>query len=92
MKPPQNLQDLYDYLGLVNHLKHSSPKLAESTAQLGSFCKRGIVFTWEISKQAAFKAIRKEITNASILAYFDKLTPSIIQSDASKRELAVVSV
>ena len=89
MKPPQNLQDLYSYLGLVNYLKCFSPKIVELKVPLRTLNKRDTVYTWESSQQAAFEAIQ-EIANTSVLAYFDKSKQSIIQTDASKRGLGAV--
>jgi len=89
IRTPQNLQDLQSSLSLVNHLNHFSPKMADLTAPLRSLCQKGVVFTWESSKQEAFEAIKKEITMALVLAYFDKWKTSAIQSDASKKGLVL---
>ena len=90
MKPPQNLQDLQSYLGLVNYLSRFSPGLAEITAPLRELCKKHTVFAWESSQQQAFDAIKKLITKAPVLAYFDKTKSSVIQADASKKGLGAV--
>ena len=90
MKPPQNLQELQSYLGLVNYLNRFSPTLAELTAPLRVLCKKDTLFAWESAQQEAFEAIKKEITKAPVLAYFDKSRSSIIQSDASKKGLGAV--
>ena len=39
-----------------------------------ALCKKETLFTWESSQLAAFEAIKKEITNAPVLAYFDGTT------------------
>ena len=57
---------------------------------LRALSKRDIIYTWESSQQAAFKAIQKEITKAPLLAYFDKSKPSIIQQDVPKKGLRAV--
>ena len=67
MKPPENLQDLQSFLGLVNYLNRFSPALADLTAPPRALCKKDTLFTWESSQQAAFEAIKKEITNAPVL-------------------------
>ena len=90
MKPPENLQDLQSFLGLVSYLNRFSPALADLTAPLRALCKKDTFFIWESSQQAAFEAIKKEITSAPVLAYFDRSKTSTIQSDASKKGLGAV--
>ena len=71
MKPPENLQDLQSFLGLVNNLDRFSPTLAHVIAPLRALCKKGTPLTWESTQQTAFEAIKKEITSALVLAYCD---------------------
>ena len=86
IKPPQNLQNLQSYLGLVNYLSRFSPRLAEITAPLRELCKKYTVFAWESSQQQSFDPIKKLVTKAPVLAYFDKSKSSVIQADASKKD------
>jgi len=72
MKPPENLQDLQSFLGLVNYLNRFSPALTDLTAPLRALCKKDTLFAWESTQRAAFEAIKKEITSALVLAYFDQ--------------------
>ena len=79
IKPRENLQDLQSFLGLVNYLNRFSPALADLTVPLRALCKKDTLFTWESSQEAAFEAIKKEITSAPVLAYFDQSKTSTIQ-------------
>ena len=90
MKLTKNLQDLQSFPGLVDYLNQFSPALANLTAPLRALCKKNTLFTWESSQQAAFDAIKKEITNAPVLAYFDQSKASTIESNASKKGLGAV--
>ena len=45
LKPPENLQDLQSFLGLVNYLNRFSPALADLTAPLRTLCKKDTLFT-----------------------------------------------
>ena len=92
LKPPENLQDLQSFLGLVNYLNRFSPALADLTAPLRTLCKKDTLFTWESSQQTAFEAIKKEITSAPVLAYFDRSKANTIQSEASKKGLGAVLI
>lgn len=82
MKPPQNFQELQSYTGLANYFNRFSPILTELTAPMRVLGKKDTPFTWESTRQAAFEAIKNEITKAPVLAYFDKSKSCIIQSDA----------
>ena len=72
MKPPENLPDMQGFLGLVNYRNRLSPDLADLTAPLRALCKKDTFFAWESPQQAAFEAIKKEITSAPVLAYLDQ--------------------
>ena len=87
MQPPQDLQTLQSFLGLVNYLNRFSPVLAELTAPLRELCKKDTSFAWESSQMDAFQAIKEEITKVPVLAYFDSKKTILIQSDASKKGL-----
>ena len=90
MQAITEMKDLQSFLGLVNYLNQFSPALADLTAPLRALCKKDTFFTWKSSQQAAFEAIKKEITSALVLAYFDQSKTSTIQSDASKKGLGAV--
>ena len=92
LKPPENLQDLQSFLWLVNYLNRFSLALADLTAPLRTLCKKDTLFTWESSQQTAFEAIKKEITSAPVLAYFDRSKANTIQSEASKKGLGAVLI
>ena len=76
----------------MNYLNRFSPALADLTAPLRTLCKKDTLFTWESSQQTAFEAIKKEITSAPVLAYFDRSKANTIQSDASKKGLGAVLI
>ena len=76
----------------MNYLNRFSPALADLTAPLRTLCKKDTLFTWESSQQTAFEAIKKEITSAPVLAYFDRSKANTIQSEASKKGLRAVLI
>ena len=45
MKPPENIQDLQSFLGMVNYLNRFSPALADLTVPLRALCKKDTLST-----------------------------------------------
>ena len=86
IQTPNNLKELQTILGIVNYLNRFSPNLAELTAPLRSLNKKDVHFHWEKHHQSALDKIKKELSSANILSYYDKnpKTRTILQCDASK--------
>ena len=90
MKPPQSLQALQSFNGMVNYLKRFSPVLTELSEPLRRLQKQDTVWAWESEQQTAFKKIKTALTILPVLAYFKKDKNHIIQTDASKTGLGAV--
>ena len=90
MKPPQSIQQLQSFNGMVNYLKRSSPVLSELAEPLRRLQKSDTVWAWESEQQAAFEKTMTALTTLPVLAYFNKDKDHIIQTDTSKTGLAAV--
>ena len=90
MKPPQSLQALQSFNGMVNYLKRFSPVLTKLSEPLRRLQKQDTVWAWESEQQTAFKKIKTALTTLPVLAYFNKDKNHIIQIDASKPGLRAV--
>ena len=90
MKPPQSLQALPSFSGMVNYLKRFSSVLTELSEPLRRLQKHDTVWAWESEQQAAFEKIKTALTTLSVLTYFDKDEEHIIQTDALKTGLGAV--
>ena len=90
MQPPQSIQQLQSFNGMVNYLKRFSPVLLELTEPLRKLQKSDTVWTWESEQQTAFEKTKTALTTLPVLAYFDKNKEHIIQTDASKTGLGAV--
>ena len=84
MKPPQSIQTLQRFNGMVNYLKRFSPVFTELSEPLRRLQKCDIVWAWECEQQTAFEKIKTTLTTLPVLTYFDKDKYHIIQTDASK--------
>ena len=90
MQPPQSIQQLQSFNGMVNYLKKFSPVLSELTEPLRKLQKSDTVWAWESEQQTAFEKTKTALTTLPVLAYFDKNKDHIIQTDASKTGLGAV--
>ena len=86
LSPPSSTKELLTILGLVNYLNRFSPNLAELTAPLRTLAKKDVHFQWEKHHQDTLDKIKKELSSANILYFYDKnpKTKTILQCDASK--------
>ena len=78
MKPPQSLQTLQIFNGMVNCLKRFSPVLTELSEPLRRRQQCDTVWVWETEHQPAFEKIKTALTTLPVLTYFDKDKEHII--------------
>ena len=78
MDPPQNVENLQSFNGMVNYLKKFSPVLSKLSELLRRLCKSGVKWAWESEQQNAFEAIKQVITTLPVSIYFDKTKDSNI--------------
>ena len=90
MQPPQSIQLLQSFNGMVDYLKRFSPVLSELAEPLRKLQKSDTVWAWESEQQTAFEKTKTALTTLLVLAYFDKNKDHIIQTDASKTGLSAV--
>ena len=68
MRPPTCLQELKSFLGMINYLHKFSPRLAELSKPLQDLNKKHGEWYWDIDQQNSFQALKREISNALVLA------------------------
>ena len=68
---PEDSKALERFLGFVNYLKKSIPRLAELTHPLRECAKKGREFIWENPQDMAFQAIKQCVKNVPTLSFFD---------------------
>jgi hypothetical protein len=90
MHTPSNKQELESYLGLVNYLKRHSYQLTHLTKPFNDLMQKNAKFSWESSQDEAFQAIKKVITSAPVLEFYDVQANHVIQTDASNKGFGAV--
>lgn len=83
MPSPQSKADLQRFLGMVNYLGKFVSNMAELTAPLRTLLKKEVCWQWNHEQEQAFKAVKKQLTKAPILAHYSTDKPVKITADSS---------
>ena len=87
MPPPPDVKTLQSYLGLVNYMARFQPSLSSVSRPLRDLLKEKVDYVWSPEADKAFNDIKRAITFAPVLSYFDPKKDTVIQSDASMNGL-----
>ena len=71
------------YLGMINYLGRFLPNLSTIERPLNDLLAGNAAWTWGQSQIEAFNHIKKLLTTAPILAYYDPSRPITVSADAS---------
>ena len=84
MTPPRNLEELRRYLGLVNYLGKFLPHVTDSLQPLQNLLRKDVIWTWSTAQQKSFEDVKKLVTSAPILAFYDPSKELTLENDASE--------
>ena len=90
--PPENVQELQSFLGLVQYMSPFIPKLSDKTKILRQLLKKGIPFEWSIDHQNAFEELKQHVSVDTKLRYFDTQSPVTLEVDASLQGLGAALI
>ena len=90
MESPQSVPDLRRILGMANHLGKFSPRLAEITQPLRELLSSRAAWLWGPRQEEAFSALKKELTQPTVLALYNPDAATKISADASSFGLGAV--
>ena len=90
MEISQDVETMRSFLGLINYLNHFSSRLAELSDPLREICRQKVEFQLTRACEIAFQFCREEISKNIMLPYYNPKSPTILQTDASKRGLGAV--
>ena len=90
MENPTDVDGVRRLQGMVTYLAKFLPKLSTVMEPIRRLTKQDVEFKWSEEQDKAMDEIKKLVTTASILAYYDSKKELLIQCDASSTGLGAV--
>ena len=87
MPTPESKDELRRFLGMITYLSQFIPKFSNKTNTLRELLKESAYWCWEEEHEKCFIALKKEISDQSMLHYFDTSKDTVLEADASIKGL-----
>jgi hypothetical protein len=87
MKKPTDKDAVHRLKGTVNYLSRFVPKLSDVMRPIAQLANQDVEWNWSKVQDDAFSKLKKLLTKAPVLAYFNSQKPLVIQCDASNHGL-----
>ena len=87
LSSPNNKKQVQSFIGMINYLTKSSPRLSEIAEPIRDLSKDKIPFNLGPEHQQVFIHMKKEIANAPIFTYYNHKNQTTLQTDASIKGL-----
>ena len=87
MPKPTDVKGVRRFCGFVNYLAKFLPRLAEVMGPIQQLTRRDVEWQWQPEHDAAFEHVKKMITRAPLLKYYDPKEELTVQCDASDKGL-----
>ena len=90
MENPQNVEEAQRLQGTVNYLARFMPRLSEVMEPIRSLTRSNTEWEWTELQENSMKEIKRMVTEAPILAFYDPAKELVIECDASQKGLGAV--
>ena len=71
INPPNNLKELKMFMGVINYVSKFLPKISDRTKFMRELEKKNVCWNWGRNEQAEFDDMKRMVTEAPVLKYFD---------------------
>ena len=88
--PPQNVQELRRYLGLIHYYHHFLCNLSTILAPLHELNRHNAKWKWGEKQKTAFEESKALLSSSRVLVHYNPELPIVVSSDASS--CGIVSV
>ena len=90
MPPPEDKKGVERLLGFLNYVAKFIPDLSSITQPIRELLKKECPFSWNHEQEIAFQLIKKRMTSALVLAFYDVKKPVTVSCDVSNFGLGAV--
>ena len=87
MESPKDKAAVLRFLGMIAYIGKFIPNLSQRTSPLRELTKKTVDWHWDNVHQECVDDLKKAISEAPVLAYFDPKKPVVISVDASSQGL-----
>ena len=87
MPQPDSKKSVERFLGCLQYLARFLPQLSQVAAPLRQLTEQSAIFTWQSQQEEAFQSLKKMITMAPVLKFYNVTEEAAIQCDALEKGL-----
>ena len=92
MPVPENKDDLRRILGMFTYLSQYIPTFSDKTSVLRDLLKQSSPWCWDEVHEQAYLSLKNEISDKSVLHYFDASKDTTLEVDASMKGLGAAII
>ena len=83
-------EELQRYLGIITYLSKFIPNMSKLSSPLRELLEKNVEFHWHEQHSTSFDQLKRAITTAPVLRYFDSKLPIVLSGNASSKGLGAV--
>ncbi|KAL5473802.1 hypothetical protein EMCRGX_G028358 [Ephydatia muelleri] len=90
MPPPKDKKGVERLLGTLNYVSKFVPNMSTVTEHIRVLLGKDVPFVWTWEQEAAFENVKKLLSTAPVLAFYDVKQPVTVSCDVSQTGLGAV--